>query len=276
MTRDPKALLTLLVDVLLVNQTAETLQNLCLDFSTLGDLKLVERPSVHTVAPQSFLTVKASIKVLNIFPLPGQITHKRIGVFHWDWRHIRQHLMGRWWFYGSLRYFERYAHRYYGLYPTGFMQRNSGSLHGSEFGDRTHRSTSSEACGLNLSGRTGLTYPQRPRKKHHYNVMPLTLYFLSSDLHEYLRHIMKSTNMGCLTPDAAISGECDYLSANLCARSVFGKAPQSPFVLMLNTVYFRRRGCTRQREPRKDWGRLHCGTCSNPQQNTGHCFVVGR
>ena len=30
-------------DVLLVNQTADTLQNLCLDFATLGDLKLVER-----------------------------------------------------------------------------------------------------------------------------------------------------------------------------------------------------------------------------------------
>lgn len=47
---------------------------------------------------------------------------------------------------------------------------------------------------------------------------------LTSDLHEYLRHIMKSTNMGCLTPDAAISGECDFLSANLCARSVFGNS----------------------------------------------------
>jgi hypothetical protein len=34
---------------------------------------------------------------------------------------------------------------------------------------------------------------------------------------------MKSTNMACLTPDAALSGDCDFLSANLCARSLFGE-----------------------------------------------------
>lgn len=51
------------LDVLLVNQTADTLQNLCLDFATLGDLKLVERPSVYTIAPHSFQSIKATIKV---------------------------------------------------------------------------------------------------------------------------------------------------------------------------------------------------------------------
>jgi len=50
-------------DVLLVNQTADTLQSLCLDFATLGDLKLVERPSVYTIAPHSFQSIKATIKV---------------------------------------------------------------------------------------------------------------------------------------------------------------------------------------------------------------------
>ena len=49
--------------MLLVNQTADTLQNLCLDFATLGDLKLVERPSIYTVAPHSFQSIKATIKV---------------------------------------------------------------------------------------------------------------------------------------------------------------------------------------------------------------------
>lgn len=34
---------------------------------------------------------------------------------------------------------------------------------------------------------------------------------------------MKSTNMACLTPDNALSGDCDFLSANLCARSLFGE-----------------------------------------------------
>jgi len=53
-----------LADVLLVNQTANTLQNLCLDFATLGDLKLVERPGVYTIAPHGFQSIKATIKVL--------------------------------------------------------------------------------------------------------------------------------------------------------------------------------------------------------------------
>jgi coatomer subunit beta len=49
--------------VLIVNQTAETLQNLTVEFATLGDLKLVDRPTSHSLAPHAFLTIKASIKV---------------------------------------------------------------------------------------------------------------------------------------------------------------------------------------------------------------------
>lgn len=50
-------------DVLLVNQTTNTLQNLCIDFATLGDLKIVERPTVYTMAPNGFQNIKATIKV---------------------------------------------------------------------------------------------------------------------------------------------------------------------------------------------------------------------
>jgi coatomer subunit beta len=34
---------------------------------------------------------------------------------------------------------------------------------------------------------------------------------------------MKATNMSCLTPEGAISGDCDFLSVNMYARSLFGK-----------------------------------------------------
>lgn len=53
----------ILLDVLIVNQTTETLQNLTLEFSTLGDLKLVERPAPYTVPPRGFHSIKANIKV---------------------------------------------------------------------------------------------------------------------------------------------------------------------------------------------------------------------
>ena len=56
-------IISCLTDVLLVNQTTNTLQNLCLDFATLGDLKIVERPTVYTVAPNGFQSIKATIKV---------------------------------------------------------------------------------------------------------------------------------------------------------------------------------------------------------------------
>ncbi|KAK4047560.1 coatomer subunit beta [Microbotryomycetes sp. JL201] len=51
------------LDVLVVNQTQETLQNLTVEFATLGDLKLVERPTPHTLGPHSFQSIKATIKV---------------------------------------------------------------------------------------------------------------------------------------------------------------------------------------------------------------------
>lgn len=48
-------------------------------------------------------------------------------------------------------------------------------------------------------------------------------HLISSDLRAYLDHLMKSTNMACLTADAALSGDCDFLSANCYARSLFGE-----------------------------------------------------
>lgn len=44
-----------------------------------------------------------------------------------------------------------------------------------------------------------------------------------TDLHEYLEHLLKSTNMKSLTPDKALSGECGFMAANLYAKSIFGE-----------------------------------------------------
>merc|ERR1712121_596706 len=42
-------------------------------------------------------------------------------------------------------------------------------------------------------------------------------------LGEYLASLLKSTNMKCLTPDKALSGECGFMAANLYAKSIFGE-----------------------------------------------------
>jgi len=53
----------IVLDVLVVNQTTETLQNLTCEFATLGDLKLVERPTPQTLGPHAFFNTTATIKV---------------------------------------------------------------------------------------------------------------------------------------------------------------------------------------------------------------------
>jgi coatomer subunit beta len=44
-----------------------------------------------------------------------------------------------------------------------------------------------------------------------------------TDVKRYLEHIMKSTNMNCLTPLAMMDDDCGFLAANLYAKSVFGE-----------------------------------------------------
>ncbi|KAI9084467.1 hypothetical protein K1719_033455 [Acacia pycnantha] len=43
------------------------------------------------------------------------------------------------------------------------------------------------------------------------------------DEREFLNHILKCTNMKCLTPPSAFDGECGFLAANLYGKTVFGE-----------------------------------------------------
>lgn len=53
----------IVLDVLIVNQTADTLQNVSLELATVGDLKLVDKPTPVTLAPNDFSNIKATVKV---------------------------------------------------------------------------------------------------------------------------------------------------------------------------------------------------------------------
>lgn len=53
----------IVLDVLIVNQTTDTLQNCTLELATLGDLKLVEKPQPVVLAPHDFCNIKANVKV---------------------------------------------------------------------------------------------------------------------------------------------------------------------------------------------------------------------
>uniref|UniRef100_A0A8R1TIP8 Coatomer subunit beta n=1 Tax=Onchocerca volvulus TaxID=6282 RepID=A0A8R1TIP8_ONCVO len=53
----------IVLDVLIVNQTNDTLQNVCLELSTVGDIKLLDKPTPLTLAPRDFSNIKATVKV---------------------------------------------------------------------------------------------------------------------------------------------------------------------------------------------------------------------
>ena len=53
----------ILVEMLVVNQTADTLQNLTVELATIGDLKLCERPQAYILQPYGMQTIRANIKV---------------------------------------------------------------------------------------------------------------------------------------------------------------------------------------------------------------------
>merc|ERR1712170_7641 len=53
----------IVLDILVVNQTNDTLQNVTLELATLGDLKLVEKPSPVVMGPLDFCSIKANVKV---------------------------------------------------------------------------------------------------------------------------------------------------------------------------------------------------------------------
>lgn len=53
----------IILDILLVNQIESTLQNVAIDLSTSGDLKINEKPAPLNLAPLGFAVAKAGIKV---------------------------------------------------------------------------------------------------------------------------------------------------------------------------------------------------------------------
>ncbi len=57
----------IILDIIVINQTPDTLQNLCLELATMGDLKLCERPQNYNIGPFGSVEIKANIKVHKTF-----------------------------------------------------------------------------------------------------------------------------------------------------------------------------------------------------------------
>ncbi|KAL2465006.1 Coatomer subunit beta-1 [Abeliophyllum distichum] len=148
----------IVLDVTVINRTKQTLQNLCLELATMGDLKLVERPQNYTLGPESSKQIKANIKTSNV--------HERTVVVLND-IHI------------------------------DIMDYISPAV----CGDAAFKTMWAEFEWENK----------------------VAVNTIIMDEKEFIDHIIKSTNMKCLTALSALEGDCGFLAANLYAKSVFGE-----------------------------------------------------
>ncbi|KOS22107.1 Coatomer subunit beta [Escovopsis weberi] len=164
----------IVLDVLLVNQTTETLQNLSVEFATLGDLKVVERPTTQNLGPHDFHNVQCTIKV----------SSTDTGVI-----------------FGNVVYD--------GAHSTNTNVVILNDLH-VDIMDYIQPATCTET-----QFRTMWTEFEWENK--------VNINSKAKSLREFLDQLMACTNMNCLTPEASLQGDCQFLSANLYARSVFGE-----------------------------------------------------
>lgn len=169
----------IVLDVLLVNQTTDTLQNLSVEFATLGDLKVVERPTTQNLAPHDFHNVQCTIKV----------SSTDTGVI-----------------FGNVVYD--------GAHSTDTNVVILNDLH-VDIMDYIQPATCTET-----QFRTMWTEFEWENK--------VNINSKAKTLREFLDQLMAATNMNCLTPEASLKGDCQFLSANLYARSVFGKFLKRP------------------------------------------------
>jgi coatomer subunit beta len=164
----------IVLDVLLVNQTTETLQNLSVEFATLGDLKVVEKPTTQNLAPHDFQNVQCTIKV----------SSTDTGVI-----------------FGNV------------VYDGPSSTENNvvilNDVH-VDIMDYIQPATCTET-----QFRTMWTEFEWENK--------VNINSKAKSLRDFLTQLMACTNMTCLTPEASLKGDCQFLSANLYARSVFGK-----------------------------------------------------
>ena len=213
----------IILDVLLVNQTTETLQNLTVEFATLGDLKVVERPTSQNLAPHDFHNVQCTIKV----------SSTDTGVI-----------------FGNVVY--------EGAHSTDTNVVILNDLH-IDIMDYIQPATCTET-----QFRTMWTEFEWENK--------VNINSKAKTLREFLDQLMACTNMNCLTPEASLKGDCQFLSANLYARSVFGTST-SPTPLHnkhANQFSFHRRGRPRQPQHRKGGRRrAHHGLPQDTQQVAG-------
>ncbi|XP_065827598.1 coatomer subunit beta-like [Oscarella lobularis] len=165
----------IILDVLVVNQTTDTLQGLTVELATLGDLKLVEKPMPLTLGPHDFCNIKASVKVAS--------TENGI-------------------IFGNIVY----------DVSGGQSDRNCVILNDIHIDIMDYIVPAH--CSDSEFRKMWAEFEWENKVTVSTNI---------TGMQEYLKHLLKCTNMQCLTPEEALSGDCGFMAANLYARSIFGE-----------------------------------------------------
>ncbi|KAK4267696.1 hypothetical protein QN277_024442 [Acacia crassicarpa] len=165
----------IVLEVTVINRTKETLQNLCLELATKGDLELVERPQNYTLTPESSKQIMANIMVSSI----------ETGVI-----------------FGNI---------VYGT-PSNVLERTVIVL------NDIHIDTMDYIYPASCTA-AGFRYLWSLCKWEN----KVAVNTVIQDEREFLNHILKCTNMKCLTPPSAFDGECGFLAANLYGKTIFGE-----------------------------------------------------
>jgi coatomer subunit beta len=184
----------IVLEILVINRTPQTLTNLTVELAVMGDLKVVERPQTYTIGPLDQRTIKASVKVSST-----------------ETGHI----------FGTISYEETTAEqaaaneRMRGKKSDPFSC--SGELHMVHLNaihldimDYIEPATCSDS-----SFRSMWAEFEWENK--------VAVNTALEDVTAFLNHIVQSTNMKCMTPTAAMGGDSQFLAANLYAKSIFGE-----------------------------------------------------
>ncbi len=156
------------LEILVINRTPNTLSNMNVELSTMGDMKIVERPQSQTLGPNDQVTVRASIKVSST-----------------ETGHV----------FGTIVYEDSTTQEKNYINLNDIHMDIMDYIRPSTCTDEVFRSMWAEFEWENkVAISTSIT-----------------------DLSAFLNHIVKSTNMNCLTPhDGAEKGS--FLAANLYAK----------------------------------------------------------
>lgn len=161
------------LEILLINRTPNALSNLMVELSTMGDMKIVERPQSLNIGPLDQTTVRASIKVSST-----------------ETGHI----------FGTIVYDDTYTQSKVYINLNDIHMDIMDYIHPATCTDEVFRSMWAEFEWENK----------------------VAIATTIGDLRSFLDHIVKETNMSCLTK-LEKEGQGNFLAANLYAKSVFGE-----------------------------------------------------